>query len=161
MKMCIRLLFAVPTLLIIGSSPTAFSTVMPGAISSAENALKGKADQGGTAMGRPTTKRTSKPAPTHRLPSASKTSGRDSESEPSDETLSVPADKEDVPIVTMEKPLPTMCQAHLLLMDRSDGLAASPKPCHGKRIKPETLLISDWLYQSGVRAVSENGPVIA
>ena len=52
-----------------------------------------------------------------------------------------------------------VCQAHLLHMDRSDGTAVSPKPCHGKRVKSICVLNTDWFFQSGTRVVPSNGPV--
>ena len=161
LKMCVHLLFVVPTRLIMDSRPTSFSPLQLSTVSSTESTLKDKAYQGVTVMDRPPVKRTATPAPTHRLPGSCKTSGRDSESEPSDETLTLPVDKEDEPVSPMKKQLPTMRHAHLLLMGRADGLAVSPKPRHGKRIKPETRLMSDLMYRSVVRSVSENGPVIA
>ena len=47
-------------------------------------------------------------------------------------------------------------------MDRSDGLAAPPKPRSGNRIKPGEFPTSGWLYQmGGGRSVSSIWPEMA
>ena len=43
-------------------------------------------------------------------------------------------------------------QAHLLLMDRSDGLSVSPKPFLGKRVKPDDVAPEDWFSRMGIRS---------
>ena len=53
-----------------------------------------------------------------------------------------------------------VCRAHLLCMARSDGASISPKPCMGRRVKPEAVLTMDWFFQHGKRVVASDGPVM-
>ena len=101
------------------------------------------------------------PSPFHdpviRLPGPNQTSGRDSSS-----AQSVVSSGGGVAVPIKSLPLRKERGAHisplrratLLLIDKADGLPISPKPCHGKRVTPETALTSHWLYQDGLRMAS-------
>ena len=98
------------------------------------------------------------PAPTshvlpNRMPDSVRPSGRDSSSEQSELPSRGPIMG---PTVSSAQPRihPTtssVCQDHLLIMDKYDGLDVSPKHCPVKRCKPERLLNADWFYQNASR----------
>ena len=54
---------------------------------------------------------------------------------------------------------PSVCHAHLVFLDRYGGVALSPNPCQGKRIKTGFRLNVDWFFQHGVRVEAHDGPV--
>ena len=89
-------------------------------------------------------------------PNSNKTSGRDSGSEHSE--LS-PASDLPTPGPSA-KPLSDLnpgmiSQSHLVVLERFGGVAASLKPCQGKRVMPSYLLNVDWLMQNVIRMVSQ------
>ena len=68
----------------------------------------------------------------------------DSTSNPSSDASqsgSLPLPSDDQAVLTQV--VSDLCQAHLIILDHADGLAVAPKPCHGKRVKPETILNMD------------------
>ena len=97
-------------------------------------------------------------------PDSDKNSGCDAASEPS-EIASIKEVSKSVKTVPAQPGRTSedkvVSQAHLPFLGKSDGLDVSPKPCHGRRIKPEAVLAMGWFSKSGSRVVSPVGPAVA